>query len=194
MKKWDTFQRIVKYMLAYPGLAAATGILTVLSTVLALLPPKITQHIIDDVLTPRSGAETLAWFVGALLLVRLVMWAGDVGTRMFSRRLGFMAIADLREDLYQQFQMLPLKFYDRRRIGSLISRMTNDSDRLEHYMIVDVPFILSNTLTFFGILCMLFYTSWELALLICIPIPPIVYAGSRIWARMMRYWLSLIHI
>ncbi|MCH2665346.1 ABC transporter ATP-binding protein/permease, partial [bacterium] len=190
MKKWDTFQRIVKYMLAYPGLAAATGILTVLSTVLALLPPKITQHIIDDVLTPRSGAETLAWFVGALLLVRLVMWAGDVGTRMFSRRLGFMAIADLREDLYQQFQMLPLKFYDRRRIGSLISRMTNDSDRLEHYMIVDVPFILSNTLTFFGILCMLFYTSWELALLICIPIPPIVYAGSRIWARMMRYWNS----
>ena len=47
MKKCDTFQRIVKYMLAYPGLAAATGILTVLSTVLALLPPKITQHIID---------------------------------------------------------------------------------------------------------------------------------------------------
>lgn len=190
MKKWDTFQRIAGYMLKYPGQVAATGFFTVLATVLSLAPPKITQYIIDDALTPRSGVETLAWFVGALALVRVIMWGGDLCTRYFSRRLGFQAIADLREDLYRQFQVLPLRFYDRRRIGALISRMTNDSDRLEVYMVFDMPFILSNTLTFFGILAMLFMTSWELALLICIPIPPIVYAGSRIWARMMRYWNS----
>ena len=190
MKKWDTFQRIVTYMLKYPGQAAMTATFTILATVLSLLPPKITQYIIDDVLIPRSGVEKLGLFVMALATVRLIMWAGDIGTRYFSRRLGFRAIADLRNDLYEQFQILPLRFYDRRRIGSLISRMTNDSDRLEAYMLDDMPYVLSNTLTFFGILGMLFLTSWELTLLICIPIPLIVYAGSRIWARMMRYWNS----
>jgi ATP-binding cassette subfamily B protein len=190
VKKWDTFKRIVAYMLKYPGQAAMTAFFTVLVTVLSLAPPKITQYIIDDVLTPRSGIEQLGWFVGALAAVRLIMFGGEIGTRYFSRRLGFWAIADLREDLYRQFQVLPLRFYDRRRIGSLISRMTNDSDRLEAYMVFDMPFILSNTLTFFGILGMLFMTSWELALLICLPIPFIIYAGSRIWSRMMRYWNS----
>ena len=190
VKKWDTFQRILKYVLKYRGDAAITAAFTILATLLSLAPPKITQHIIDDVLTPKSGFEKLAWFVGALALVRVVMWIGDIGTRYFSRRLGFRAIADLREDLYEQFQVLPLRFYDRRRIGALISRMTNDSDRLEIFMAFDMPFILSNGLTFFGILGVLFWTNWELALLICIPIPPIIYAGSRIWARMMRFWNS----
>ena len=190
VKKWDTFRRILNYMLKYPGQAAMTALCTVLVTILGLLPPKITQYIIDDVLTPRSGVEKLGWFVMALACVRLIMWGGDIVTRYFSRRLGFEAIADLRNDLYQQFQVLPLRFYDRRRIGSLISRMTNDSDRLETYMVFDMPFVLSNGLTFFGILGMLFLTSWELALLVCIPIPLIVYAGSRIWTRMMRYWNS----
>ncbi|MBS14721.1 MAG: ABC transporter [Gemmatimonadetes bacterium] len=188
MRKWDTFQRIVGYMLKYPFQAGVTAAFTILATVLSLVPPKITQYIIDDVLTPRSGVEKLTWFVGALATVRITMWAGDIGTRFFSRRLGFLAIADLRQDLYRQFQILPLRFYDRRRIGSLVSRMTNDSDRLEVYMVFDMPFILSNGLTFFGILGVLFFTSWELALLICIPIPPIVYAGSRIWTRMMKFW------
>ncbi len=89
VKKWDTFQRIVGYLLKYPGQAAATAFCTVFATILGLLPPKIMQHIIDDVLTPRSGVETLSWFVAALAAVRVTLWAGDIVTRYFSRKLGF---------------------------------------------------------------------------------------------------------
>ena len=70
----------------------------------------------------------------------------------------------------------------------MISRMTNDSDLVETYLIFDIPFIISNGLLIIGSLCMLFYYSWELTLLVLIPVPPIILGSSLIWGRMESYW------
>ncbi len=188
IKKWHTFKRIVGYMTAYKGRLALMMALTVVSTVLGLLPPKVTQYIIDDVLTPRANVDLLFWLILGLLGIRILMWATGIATRWLSWWLGHRAIQDLRAELYRQFQFLPIRFYDKRKVGALISRMTNDSDRLEEYMTVDMPFILANTLMFVGILIFLLITNWTLTLFVLLPIPPIVLAGSRIWSRMMRHW------
>ncbi len=188
IEKWETFWRIVGYMTAYRGEVAVMLSLTVVGSLLGLVPPKVTQHIIDDVLTPSAGFRPLVWAVGALLGVRISIWCVDVSRRYIARRLGLKAIQDLREDLYRHFQFLPIRFYDRRRLGSLIARMTNDSDRLEGLMLYELSFVLSNGILFFGILGLLLWTNWSLTLYVLLPIPPIVYAGSRIWERMMRNW------
>ena len=186
--KWDTFRRIVGYMTAYPIQVAVMLSLTVVGSLLSLVPPKVTQYIIDEVLTPRAGFDPLFWAVSVLFGVRVSIWVVDVVRRYVARKLGLLAIQDLREDLYRQFQFLPVRFYDRRRIGSLVSRMTNDSDRLEGLMLYELSFVLSNGILFFGILSLLLWTNWSLTLYVLLPIPPIVYAGSRIWERMMRNW------
>ena len=188
IKKWGTFKRILAYMLAYPGRFAAMVALTLVSTALGLLPPKLTQHIIDDVLKPKADAHLLIWLVLGLLIIRVLIWATTLAMEWLKNRLAHGAVRDVREELYRQLQYLPLRFYDKRKVGSLISRMTNDSDRLEVYMAIDIPFILSNMLLFVGILGFLLATNWELTIYVLLPIPPIVIAGSRIWTRMMRYW------
>ena len=188
IRKWQTFRRILGYMAAYPGRLTLMVVGTVLGTLLGLLPPKVTQYIIDDVLTPRQNVKLLATLVGLLLAIRVVMWANDIFTRGMSRWLGHHAIQNVRGDLYRKFQLLPVRFYDKRKVGSLISRMTNDSDRLEEYMVIDMPFVLSNSLLFVGILALLLVTNWKLTLLVLMPIPPIVLSGSLIWGRMVRHW------
>ena len=188
VKKLDTFMRILGYMMAYKGRMALMVILTVIGTVLELIPPKITQYIIDDVLTPGTHGVLLVWFVLALLGINALSWATQVGKRWLSRWLGHRSIQEVRGELYGQFQFLPLRFYDRRRVGALISTMTNDSDRLETYMVMDMPFILSNSMKFIGILFFLFLTNWELTLLVLLPVPPIVLVGSLMWNRLMRFW------
>jgi ATP-binding cassette subfamily B protein len=186
--KWDTFRRIVGYMTAYPYQVTVMLVMTVIGSLLGLVPPKVTQYIIDDVLTPRAGMEPLFWAVSVLFGVRVSIWVVDVTRRYVARKLGLLAIRDLREDLYRQFQFLPVRFYDRRRIGSLVSRMTNDSDRLEGLMLYELSFVLSNGILFFGILSLLLWTNWSLTIYVLLPIPPIIYAGSRIWERLMRNW------
>ena len=157
IRKWHTFGRILGYMMAYKGRVFAMVVLTAAGTVIGLAPPKITQHLIDDVLTgdvltTRSRVDLLFWFVLGLFGLNLLIWATEVGTRWMSRWLGHRAIQAVRSDLYRQLQFLPLRFYDKRKIGALISRMTNDSDRLEAFMVFEISFLISNVLRFFGIL------------------------------------------
>ncbi|MCZ6634075.1 MAG: ABC transporter transmembrane domain-containing protein [bacterium] len=188
LKKWVTFRRIVGYMFRYRWRVILTMFLSVVSALLALLPPHIIQLIIDDVLTPRTDQGLLFQYVMMMFGIRVAIFLVDLTVRCVGRAVGLRSIGDVREDLYRQFQLLPIKFYDKRRVGALVSRMTNDSDRLEGLMVYDFYYILSNTLLFFGILALLMVKNWELTVYVLLPIPLIVFAGSRIWDRMILHW------
>jgi len=190
IRKLHTLRRLLRYLAAQPWRLASVVILTLVSTALELLPPRITQHIIDDVLTPRTNFNLLVWLVLGLLGVRLLFCAAAVTTEWLSLRLGHRGVQDIRSDLYRKLQFLPLRFYDRRSTGSLISRMSNDSDRLEGFLASDLPLVVSKVLLFAGILGLLLATNWKLALLVLLPVPPIVLGGSRIWKRVMRHWIQ----
>ena len=187
-KKRDTFWRIISYIRPYRLQLILVFVLTTVASLIELVPPLITQLIIDDVLTPKSDYGLLVKFAIALLVIRLWMWLSRVGCTAVSSWIGFRAAEDIRAELYRVLQFTPLRFYDKRQVGNLISRMTNDADLLEEYLTYDLPFILSNALLLLGILVMLFYKSWLLALYVLIPVVPIVLGGALIWDRMERYW------
>ena len=105
-----------------------------------------------------------------------------------SNWLGFRAAEDVRGKLYRALQFMPVRFYDKRKIGGLISRMTNDADLLEIYLTRDIPYIFSNALLLLGILVLLLYKNWMLTLYVLLPVPLIVLGGTLIWGRMECYW------
>ncbi len=187
-KKRDTLWRILSYVRPYYFQLILVFLITTAAAAIDLLPPLITEHIIDDVLTPKANFGLLVWFVLALLGIRLLMWFAQVGRTAISSWLGFRAAEDIRAELYRVLQFTPLRFYDKRKVGSLISRMTNDADLLEEYMTFDLPFILSNALLLLGILGMLLHKSWILTIYVLLPVPAIVLGGALIWNRMERYW------
>ena len=187
-KKRDTLRRIVSYVRPYRLQLMLVFVITTIAALIDLLPPLITERIIDDVLTPKSNFGLLVWLVLVLLGIRLLMWVSQVGRAAISSWLGFRAAEDIRIELYRVLQFTPLRFYDKRKIGNLISRMTNDAELLEEYLIYDLPFILSNMLLLLGILTLLLYKSWILTIYVLIPVPPIVLGGALIWNRMERYW------
>ena len=187
-KKRDTFWRIVSYVRPYRTQLILVFAITTVAALIDLVPPLITERIIDDVLTPKSNFELLVWFAMALLGIRLLMWLSQVGRTAISSWLGFRAAEDIRAELYRVLQFTPLRFYDKRKVGNLISRMTNDAELLEEYLIYDLPFILSNVLLLLGILTLMLYKSWMLTMYVLLPVPPIVLGGALIWNRMERYW------
>jgi ATP-binding cassette, subfamily B, bacterial len=189
IKKLDTLKRLLAYMAPYRARVALLLTILVAETGLELVPPLITQHIIDDVLMEQANVGLLMWLVGGLLVLRIVGWLTGVGRSWVGSWVGFRAIESMRAQLFRTLMYLPLRFYDKRKVGALISRMSNDSDLVEIYLIFDLPYIVNNSLLFIGILSILFYTSWELTLWVLLPVPPIVVASSLIWARMEAYWV-----
>ena len=182
IRKIDTLLRLLSYLLPYFKMAIALVVLTLASTLLDLAPPLIIRKIIDDVLTPHGEVGLLFPFAGALLGISILAWFAGVGRRWLNNSVGCRAAADLRMDLYRALQFLPLRFHEKRKVGSLVSRMTNDAELVEDYLSFDLPFVLSNGLLFVGILILLFVMNWQLACLVVLPIPIIVMVGSLLWA------------
>src|SRR6185503_19203381 len=121
------------------------------STLLSLVPPYLTRPLIDIVLAPKGeplptsrrlwwllalvlgmlGAQVLGQIVG-ILRGRLVIW--------LSTKLGH----DLRTKLYEHLQLLSLRFFDKRSIGSLITRVTRDTESLESVLADGAQYFVVN--------------------------------------------------
>ena len=187
-KKRDTFWRIVGYTRPYRLQLILVFVITTVAALIELLPPLIIERIVDDVLEPKSNFELLVWLVVAFFAIQCFMWFSQVGRAAISNWLGFRTAEDIRGELYRVLQFTPLRYYDKRKVGSLISRMTNDAELLEEYLIYDLPFLLSKALSLVGILALLSYKNWILTMYILLPVPPIVLGGALIWNRMERYW------
>ncbi len=188
VKKWDTMKRIVSYLAPYRGKVIMLMFLAAATPLVELLPPLIVRHIIDDVLTPLANFGLLIWLVLGLLCIHLLTFLFEIVRGFLRAELASRTSKDIRTELYQHVQYMPLRFYDKRKVGSLIARFTNDSDRLEMFLLFGIPFLLSNTLMLVGTLALLLYLSWELTLYVLLPVPFIMLGGFLIWGRMRRIW------
>ena len=198
ISRWDTLRRIAGFLQPYRGRVVALMVGSLLMTGLGLLPPYVVRHIIDDVLNPgvqgsisaEEGMTLLGWLVLGLLAVQLLTWGTNLATGFMRADISAWSSRDVREKLYHSLQFLPLRFYEKRQVGNLISRFMNDADRLEMFLLFFVPFLLSNVLMLIGILCLLFWMNWELTLYVLIPVPFIVVASIKKFGQLRRYWTA----
>lgn len=206
VKKLDTLRRLIGYLMAHRAKLAVL-ILVMIGEVLAdLVLPYITKHIINDVLADwdrywRAAASTaadppdfedslslLTTYIIIALGANLFGWGAWILRRWLQSVIGLRAMEQMRVDLYRAMLYVPIRYHDKRKVGSLISRMSNDSDLVEEYIIFDMPYVVINALTVVGILSLMFYNSWQLALLVLLPVPPIILFSMLLWKRMGSYW------
>ena len=188
IRKRDTLLRLLRLMVPYRWPALALLGLTACGSLLGLAPPYITKRIVDDVLTADGSTGLLLAFVGALAGIAALAWGIEILRRWLNGIVGFRVSEQLRADLFRALQFLPLRFYDRRKVGSLISRVNTDSELVELHLIFDAPFILSNAVMLVGVLTMLFVMDWQLALWVLVPVPPLAVGAGLVWNRMEVHW------
>ena len=192
--------RLLRYLLPYRrelalGLAAAAII-----TLLSLAPPYIAGFLIDRVVRPAQDGELphrtaahLAWIaiaaMAALYLVRQL--AAHIRLR-YMAVLGEYVARDLRAELYEHIQCLSLSFFSRKKTGTLITRVTADTDRLWEFIafgVVDVSLSLVMLIGLGGVLLTL---DWRLGLVMTLPVPLfcwlIYWHGESLNASFIRGW------
>ena len=189
VKKWDTLKRIVSYLYPYRFKVAVLMTFALANPLLNLIPPLIYRYVIDDILTPRAGARLLILPGLGLLAIMLSTFLCEIISGLLRADVSSQTSRDIRSQLYQHVQYMPIRFYDKRQLGNLISRFTNDADRLEMLLLFGIPFMLSNTVLFIGTLGLLVYLNWQLTIYALLPLPLLVLGGLLIWGRMRRIWV-----
>jgi ATP-binding cassette, subfamily B, multidrug efflux pump len=152
---------------------AMTAIATVLNSVGPVILGQATNLIFDASVTNHTTIDFAA--VGRVLTIAAVAY---VGFFLLSWLSGFLinsivqrSVYRMRKEVSEKITRLPLKYFDSQPRGELLSRVTNDVDNISQSLQQTLAQILSNLFTVVGVVLMMFYVSWVLALVALITIP-----------------------
>ncbi|MCR5467195.1 MAG: ABC transporter ATP-binding protein/permease [Lachnospiraceae bacterium] len=182
-----TLWRLTKEAARYKGLYVIAILSTFSLTVINLSAPKILSRMTGIV---EGGVDYDALTtVRKLALMLLILYLLRVLFRFLSNYLAHRAawylVGDLRSRLYDKLQSLDLSFFHDKQTGDLMSRVVNDTRDFELLYAHMIPDIITNFVTFAGVLIILLTVNWKLALITCAPIPLILLSGV-IFAKVVR--------
>jgi ATP-binding cassette subfamily B protein len=181
-----TFLRIARFLAPYKLQAGCLALLSIVTTAASLTPPIIQGRLIDEVLRPRENFGLLWVLVGA--------WLGALTCAAITQVLSGRVIAylaghiasDLRTQVYRSIEFLQLRYFDKKQVGAIASRVTHDTDRVWGFLVDGLPYVATNGLLLLGVIGFLFWTNAFLAACILAPIPVIVAISVRFWKPMSQ--------
>lgn len=173
------------------GVIALGFVLTVAATAASLVPPYLTKPIIDDVIRPWEidhvdNSAKAIWYLGALAAAAIVAWALDWAKLYVLAWVSERISADLRAKTYAHLQRLSLEFFGGKRTGDLISRISNDTERLCNFLSINLIDFATDTLMIVMTATMLLWINPLLALAALCPFPIIVWMVARVRGRLLR--------
>ena len=173
-----TVWRVFAYLKRYPLLALGTLSCAILGTLMVVVFPAVTKLVIDEVLVQRRPERLTPLVLIAALAFVLQHGLNSIRI-ILNNTFEQKVIFDLRSDLYSHIQMLPLRWFDNRATGDLMTRILEDVNSVERMLIDGVEQGVVALLQAVIVLGMMFYVSTSLTLVGLAPAP--LLAGGALW-------------
>ena len=182
-----TLWKLTKEAARYKALYLLAIFSTLMLTVVNLTAPKVLSAMtgvveqgVDD-----ASLHTVKLLAGALLLLYLLRILFRFMSNYLTHKAAWYLVGDLRSRLYDKLQSLDLGFFHDKQTGDLMSRVVNDTRDFELLYAHMIPDMITNMVTFAGVLVILLTVNWRLALITCAPIPLILLSGV-VFAKVVR--------
>ena len=160
----STVRRVLAYADRYRAMLLGFVATLLVSSLLSIVPALLVRRIIDDAIpaSDRGQVNSLA-----LIMVGLALASGVISLieRFFSARIGENLIFDLRVQLFDHVQRMPIGFFTRTQTGALISRMNNDVIGAQRALTGTLGQVISNVIVLATTLVAMFILEWRLPLL-----------------------------
>jgi ATP-binding cassette subfamily B protein len=193
--------RLLDIARPYRGQVWAALGLTVIGTGLSTLPAIFLRYLVDGALDVTGHAKVLTvtprvhhlfWWAAAIAAAVIVMQCFGMARLRLLTSLGTHVARDLRHRVYEHLHGLSLRFFAKRRTGSLITRVTNDTDRLWDFIVFGSVNLVRDGLMIVVFAAVMFYFNWKLAIAALLPVPPLAvltyYRSMKMQAMFGRLW------
>ena len=178
---WRLFLRLVPYARSYKKLLATSMLLRVPVAVANALQPLVIGEVISLVrkepsnyefirMNPEQGLYLLQIILLIIVVIRLIL-TGFQGYLV--QKVGQNITADIRKDLFHHVTSLAVRFFDKTPVGKLITRLTSDVEVLGDVFSTGAIGIFSDIFSTLVIIGFMFYTQWQLALLLLLLLIPV---------------------
>src|SRR3954465_949311 len=191
-------RRLLEYLRPYWRQVALAFVTIIVSAVASLVQPYLIKVAIDRYISRRelTGLNVLA---ALYLTVLVASFAAEYFQTWTLQLTGQRIMYDLRMAIYRHLQRLDLRYYDRNPVGRLMTRVTSDVDVLNDLFTSGVVTIFGDVFTLVGIMGMMLWMNWRLALVAFAVLPLIVLIAQwfrrnvRDSYRVVRGWIARIN-
>ena len=178
------FRKILKYARPYAKSLVFAFICLTLTSLINLVLPLIVRNMINAVVVLKNSEvlDGLAWDLIIIIGLQAVFAVthsyifGFVGHRMTT---------DFRIEFFSHIQSLSLRFFQERRVGEILSRMSNDISVIENALVTIPVALLRQSITLLGAMTIILYLNWKLTGLILLILPPLMIF-ARVFGRRLK--------
>ena len=208
-KRLTVLGRLLAYLKPYRTRVVLGFLAATFMTLLMLVPPRLTGYFIDKVVGPfeagaftRSQALHIATFIVAGIAAILLLREAATWVRLRTMAiLGENVARDLRHDLYGHLQKLSLSYFSSKQTGSIITRVSSDTDRLWDFIAFGIVETGQALLMLVGLGVVLILSDWGLGLVLILPVPLILWSllvhtkrMRKIFLRCWRKWSNMTEV
>lgn len=168
----------------------------VAGSVLSLLGPYMNGRILfDEVLTPGGRYEgRLVEVVVLMALFQLLSIGFSIAHARINAKMTAQVIAQVKSRVFEAMSRLSLGFFTNKQTGSLMVRVNSDSHNLQYFFHDGFPYFVVNLLQIAGVVGVMLYMNWRLALMVLVPVPVMIVlmrqAFPKLWRLFTRRWRS----
>jgi ATP-binding cassette subfamily B multidrug efflux pump len=190
--------RLLRYLRPYKAAVAVSFLLIVVMAGLDLVGPWLTKVAIDRHIG-RGDARGLGEIALLYLAALLAAFAVRFGQVWILQLTGQKVMVDMRRAIYAHLQRLPVAYFDKNPVGRLMTRVTTDVDAVNELFTSGVVTVFGDLFTLFGIMGVMVWMNWRLALVTFAVIPLFFVVtnwfrrGSRASFREVRKWIARIN-
>lgn len=172
----ETISRLLSYLGRYKKVLVSSIIFTIFVTIIQISTPVVLRQIFNHLQVALGNNEVVDTdyiFQLAILLIALYVFLAifDIIKERSLVYLSQTLTRDMREDVSEKIEKIPLSYFDNHSTGDLISRTTNDIAKIGDNIQTSVSQIFNSLILVAGIVTMMFFLSWELALIFLATVP-----------------------
>jgi len=183
-------KRLLQYLKPYWWLVALAILILMLASATAIVGPWLTQLVIDEAI-PRGDTHLLGLIALGYVATVFVGFVLQYAQGVLTTWLGQSVMYDLRREIFDKFQKLDLRFYDKNPVGRLMTRITNDVETLNELFSSGVVTVFGDLFTLTFIVAAMLRMNWQLALVAFSVLPLVFFAAFLFRARIRAVYRDI---
>ena len=194
--KFKTIRRLLKYVTSEYKLQLVVVLVSIIiSSLVGVAGIEFIKYLIDDFITPLLGSQNPDYteLFNVIMMMAVVYLVGVIATYIYNRlmiNISQGTLNKIRKELFNHMQKLPIRYFDSRPHGEIMSIYTNDVDTLRQMISQSIPQVFSAIVSMLTVLISMFTTNVYLTLVVLAMVVVMIFVARYLGGNSSKYFVK----
>ena len=195
-KKRKTIKRLLKYVTeGYKLQLAVVLVSIIISALVGVIGTQFIKYLIDDFITPLLGSQSPDYsaLLNVIMIMAIIYLVGVVCTFTYNRLMVNISqgvLNKIRKQMFNHMQKLPIRYFDSRTHGDIMSTYTNDVDTLRQMLSQSIPQVFSACVSMVAVLIAMLATNIYLTLVVLAMVILMIFVSRYLGGNSSRFFVK----